>query len=460
MAVMASPRTRRVAQIAKPLLAFVLFVLTGEVGLRLMFPGGGRYTPGAPGGRNFEHLTVHDQQRGRLSYGEKRPGVPRIMIVGDSVTWGWGVRRWEDLWPEQLALRFEAAGRPHDLAVFAQAGRNIDAHVEYFRQWAEDIRPDVFIYQWYVNDLELKGERPSGVRWWHRLPWHGRMRASYLYDFLDNRLNMLLPPPDRTYVEYLLADFGPASAGWTEFERQFHELATRVSAYAPIRLLVLYPMVPFAGEYPLKAINDRMRRLAGAKTVSILPMSWIRHAGVVLPRPDAPAANVVRLPAGAAPRAVITRDGYFARDALEVVVRFASASAPAGTEVATLDALDEESGTVLASASIVSRQADSALQDARVLLDLPDGVDHHVRLAVGPASANEIDLASLDLVVDHGFEVLDLTDTLNTFDTHVSMFDAHPNARAHQMIAEEVFARVTEMEARGADPDTASTHRR
>jgi lysophospholipase L1-like esterase len=456
---MLSGRARRVAQALLPIFSLAIFVVTGEALLRVVFPGGGRYTPGAPGGRNFEHLTRHDQQRGRLDFGDKRPGVPRIMIVGDSITWGWGVRRWEDTWPEQLALQFEAAGRPHEVAVFAEAGRNIDAHVNHFRQWAADVKPDVFVYQWYVNDVELRGERPSGVRWWQRLPWHGAMRASYLYDFLDNRLNRLLPPSDRSYVEYLLSDFGPDSAGWTEFERQFHELATRVSAYAPIRLIVLYPMVPFTGDYPLKGIHDRIRQLAVAQTLTIPPMSWIRQAGTMVSRPDAPVADAVRLPAGAGPRVVETRDGYFARGALDVTVRFAS-PAPAGTAVATLDALDEASGAVLASAPVVSQQAGSALQDVRVRFDLPDGAGHYVRLAVGRVSRHHIDLASLDLAVDYGFEVLDPADPLNTFDTHVSMFDAHPNARAHRVIADHVFARVTEMEARGADQDAASTHQR
>jgi hypothetical protein len=37
-----------------------------------------------------------------------------------------------------------------------------------------------------------------------------------------------------------------------------------------------------------------------------------------------------------------------------------------------------------------------------------------------------------------GLYVLDLSDRMNTFDTHVSVFDAHPNERAHQVMAEEL----------------------
>ena len=42
--------------------------------------------------------------------------------------------------------------------------------------------------------------------------------------------------------------------------------------------------------------------------------------------------------------------------------------------------------------------------------------------------------------VDYGFTVVDLTERLNSFNTHASMFDAHPNERAHAVMAQEVQA--------------------
>jgi hypothetical protein len=57
-----------------------------------------------------------------------------------------------------------------------------------------------------------------------------------------------------------------------------------------------------------------------------------------------------------------------------------------------------------------------------------------------------VDLASIDLGVNYGFEVVDLTETMNAFDTHVSIFDAHPNRRAHRVIAERLFEELTKLE--------------
>ncbi|MCA1585665.1 MAG: hypothetical protein LC791_13165 [Acidobacteria bacterium] len=434
-------------RLALPLLSALIFFATGEAALRAIYRGGGRLTLGAPGGGLFEHLTVHDQQRGRLEWGEKTAGVPRVMILGDSITWGTGIRQWQDTWPEQLARQLEAAGRPHQFAVLSLPGREIDAHIAQFASWAHEVQPDVLVYQWYVNDIEIVEHRPSTERRWHRLPWHGSLlRTSYLYYFLDNRLQRLLRPPERSYVEYILTDFIPGSVEWTEFERDFHGLATRAREVAPVRLLLLYPQVPFTGPYPLQSIHDRMKALAAARTISIPPIAWRREVGAIVARPDAPWKQAVRLPAHAGRTAVVTH-AYYTRRALDLTVTFAAEALDPGAVVATVSAIDPITHATVVSAPLVA-QSSRGLQTARLHLGFPDNEGREVQVAVG-ATAEDVEVASIDLEVDYGFHVLDLTDTMNTFDTHVSVFDAHPNAQAHKVVAQRVAAELTRLESAG-----------
>ena len=91
------------------LIAAGLFLATGEAALRFLYRDEGRRTLGGPGGRSFEHLTVgREQLRGRRDTGPRRDGVPRLMVIGDSITYGQGVRDWRDTWPELLVARLEA----------------------------------------------------------------------------------------------------------------------------------------------------------------------------------------------------------------------------------------------------------------------------------------------------------------------------------------------------------------
>src|SRR5688572_14352063 len=122
--------------------SFAIFIATGEIGLRVIYRDAGKRTLGGPGGRGFEHLTLHDDRRGRFDVGAKNPQKPRILILGDSITWGQGVRDWQDVWPEQLALALEHAGMAHEMAVLAMPGRDISAHVEQMDQWVSTIKPD------------------------------------------------------------------------------------------------------------------------------------------------------------------------------------------------------------------------------------------------------------------------------------------------------------------------------
>lgn len=433
-------------RLALPLFSALIFFGTGEAALRLVYRGGGRLTLGAPGGGLFEHLTVHDQQRGRLEWGEKPAGVPRVMILGDSITWGTGVRHWEDTWPEQLAHQLEDAGRPHQFAVLSLPGREIDAHIVQFASWAHEVQPDVLIYQWYVNDIEIIEHRPSTERAWHRLPWHGSLRGtSYLYYFLDNRLQTLLRPPERSYVDYILTDFIPGSVEWTEFERDFHGLATRAREAAPLRLLLLYPQVPFKGTYPLQSVHDRMRTLAAARTISIPPVAWRREVGAIVARPDSRWKQVVRLPARAGSTAIVTH-AYYARNALDLTVTFAGETLAPGVAIATVLAIDPNTHATVGSAPLVAESGARGVQSARVHLAFPDDEGREMQLAIGDTTT-EVDVASIDVKVDYGFHVLDLTDTLNTFDTHVSVFDAHPNPQAHKVVAQSVAAELTRLES-------------
>lgn len=448
---MPSTVTGRLLRFALPLVSAIIFIGTGEIALRLIYPGGGRYTLGAPGYPKFEYINVEDEQRGRLDYGPKTPGVPRVMVLGDSITWGTGVRQWQDTWPEQLALQLESSGRPHQFAVLSLPGRELDQHLVQYKLWADDVRPNVLIYQWYVNDIEIFKHRPEVVRSWQRLPWHNALkRHSYLYYFLDNRLHQLLPSPERSYDEYILQDFIPGSFEWTEYERQFQGLAMRAREHTPLRLLVLYPQVPFTPPYPLQSIHDRMKALASATSISIPPVAWVRNTGTLVPKPDARWKVALRLPAHAGRASVLTH-AYYARKSLDVAVTF-SGNVPHGEIAATVEAIDAETGETLASAPLPADDAPGELWTSRFTLTLPDDVGRDVKIGIGETAA-DLDLASIDLGVDFGFHVLDLTEALNTFDTHVSIFDAHPNPRAHKVVAEAVGRELERLER-----STAAAH--
>ena len=230
------------------------------------------------------------------------------MAMGDSITYGLGVHDWRETWPEVLATRLEREGQPHELAVFAEPGRDIKDHLQQLERWGSVVNPDVLIYQWYVNDIEVMSPfRPDRTRRWQQWAGHEWLRqTSYLYYFLDHRAGALLPSPGRSYVDYILQDLRPGTPEWAEFERYFHAFAVRVATIAKRRILLLYPQVPFKDRYPLQPLTDLMRTVAGPHTLAIPLAAWIRSGGVIENDTAAPFAVALRVPAG--PPATAPRD--------------------------------------------------------------------------------------------------------------------------------------------------------
>jgi hypothetical protein len=435
--------TRPSAVLARALLIGVgvlLFIIVGEIALRVVFRDAGKATLGGPGGRDFDHETIDGERRGRLDTGPKTPGVPRVMVIGDSITYGLGVHDWRDTWPELLARSLEDAGRPHQFAVLAEPGNDMPQLLKTMRGWVRRVQPDVLIYQWYVNDIEAMSHRPSIEQPWQRLPWHTALQSSsYLYYVLDRRLAQLLTRPEQSYVAYLRNEFRPGSLEWTEFEREFHEFGM-LAQVARRRMLMLYPQVPFRDEYPLQILHDRMRHLAGPHELEIPPMAWTRTGGTLVNLDGSRWGQAVRALPDAGILTVQTSDYLLAPGTLDVVLTIADA--PPDEPLGVLEIVDLANRAVVTSAAVPGGGGEKVAKH-RIRLTLPGDRVRRVVMRLTSSRPDNWALANIAVPLDYGFEVIDLTQTLNTFDTHASTFDAHPNERAHQTMAAAVFAALS-----------------
>ena len=362
-------------------------------------------------------------------------------MVGDSISWGLGVRDWSAVWTERLAQALERRGGPLEMAVLADQGRDMWQHLAALEEWGSRVHPDVLIYQWHVNDVEVVGHRPQFQRAWQRWSQHDRLRKfSYLYYFVDHMASSWLPQTERSYVDYMLQDFRPGSYEWAEFERAFHSFATRAGEIAPTRLIVLYPQVPFRGPYHLQPIHDRMPTLAGPHQLAIPPAAWVRLVGTMEPRSDAAWQQVVHVPAGVAGAVIETRDYYVRQGVLDVELRLACDSPSSEPAVLAVEAVDNVTNQVVGRGNAAVDMQARGWQRLPVKIDVRGADGHSVRVRLVSPGALGFSLASIDIPVDYGFTVVDLTEPLNTFNTHASMFDAHPNERAHAVMAQEVLA--------------------
>lgn len=421
------------------LISLALCLAVGEIALRIYFHGGGVRTLGGPGGGDFETLMRKGRYRATVADWPKEPGFQRLMIQGDSISWGLGVRDWKHIYANLLLDRLNRDGAKFELALIADPGREIDGHLQALRRFAPVVRPDLIVYQWYVNDIELTGRRPDSTRAWQRWRGHATLKSwSYLYYFLDWRFSTLLPAPVRSYTQYLLEDYVEGGQPWSDFLAFFHSWAVNAAVAAPRRILMLYPTLPFSGTYPLQAINDRMEALAGPHTYRIPVWTLPRLAGNSVDDADSTYGDVRRLRAGEPGGWLFSGRGIaMARGTYVATVRVRLDENATG-RLGRLDVVCGEGKHVIGQLDLDagSFQTPGQWRDVSLLFEVDEPIVQDLEFRFEAEAGAPVSFDTISVDVDYGLEVVDPIDRLKVIDTRASIFDAHPNEHAHRILAD------------------------
>jgi GDSL-like Lipase/Acylhydrolase family len=161
---------------------------------------------------------------------ERTPDTPRIVMLGDSFTEGWGVA-FADTFSKQVERLFAQGGINAEVINTGVGNWNTVDEVEYFLTEGYKYRPDVVVLNFFVNDAEpVPSDKPPGFL----------MRHCYSCVFLTGRIDTLLRQIShrRDWAEYYLGLFGHGKArGWLDAKAYLRRLADYCKSHG-IRLLV------------------------------------------------------------------------------------------------------------------------------------------------------------------------------------------------------------------------------
>ena len=313
------------------------------------------------------------------------------------------------------------------------------------------LQPDILIYEWYINDLEINKEnRPDSnpgyrLRFWQGFPTHQfLMRRSYLYYFLNYKLDTILPPLNRTYTQYYLEDYDEKTPGWFLFRLTFHDWATLAKCYSKKRILLLYPCLPYKGEYPFKPINDRMKRISSPNMLTF-PAAWTsKGRGEDVRDPSSYLGRALYVTQEKTPvgNIISTPKVYLEKGKHQVMFRLRGS---------LLDKKPMINIKVMAGDHLLSEKKPTKKDfkkngdwyDIMLSFFMNKPLNEQVQFQVDYLGQGNLWFDYIQLPVDYGIEVVDLLPYLKNIKTWCSPFDAHPNIKTHQIMAEQLFRSIT-----------------
>ncbi len=188
---------------------------------------------------------------------EKPPGRLRIMMLGDSITFGWGADQ-EQTVSALLKRAWRAAGRNVDVINTGVGNYNTVMQVQFFLKNGYRFKPDVAILNYFINDAEPVPR--------YDYSWLERISAAYV--FYGSRLDAIKRTAGlgeqtdwKRYYEGLY-DEARNPGGWRAAEQAIRKLAAHARDNGIRLLIVNYPEIRELKPYPFAAVNRRLEALA------------------------------------------------------------------------------------------------------------------------------------------------------------------------------------------------------
>ncbi len=197
---------------------------------------------------------------------EKDPGVLRVLVLGDSITFGWGADL-EDTYSKVLErkLNEEAGAEGTQFEVISSGVGNYNSvmEVSYLAERGLQLDPDVVILGFFLNDAEPLPTPTKGFLAEH----------SYLYVFaaagFDAVSRQFFGRGD--WRDYYSSLYDESNPGWVDCQTALRELSTICQERDIPLLVMLIPELHQLGEdYPFADVHQKVATIFDEQPVEVL----------------------------------------------------------------------------------------------------------------------------------------------------------------------------------------------
>jgi lysophospholipase L1-like esterase len=221
----------------------------------------------------FGFRTVHQTM-------SRTPGVPRILALGDSYTWGEKIPSTDSIWPSLLEaeLRRLSPGRPTEVVNISRAGWSTADEARALERIGWQFQPDRLLIQFYLNDHDPPVGDPKFMRRLGKPPAvlkGGALQSSALANLL--RVKYWETLGQSALHANLIENYEDGSPGWRRVSGGLRQIAASARAHGVPATLVLFTAFPpghwTPGSYPYRQLHRKVARRAEAEGMEVLDLT-------------------------------------------------------------------------------------------------------------------------------------------------------------------------------------------
>ena len=181
---------------------------------------------------------------------EPTPGVRRLIVLGDSLTFGWGVEE-PDTYSRVLERMLNGSGRRYEVINAGVGNYNTSQEVAWFAERGLAYKPDEVVLGFYINDAEPTPRRSES---WLAARSYGYVVLASAWDALQRAMGM-----KEGFVEYYAQLYRDENPGWQASQKALDLLIeTCRSRGIGLRIVLLPELHHVDDSYPFRFVHERV----------------------------------------------------------------------------------------------------------------------------------------------------------------------------------------------------------
>ena len=197
-------------------------------------------------------INSHGQRNKEVSI-EKPSGITRIMMLGDSLTFGWGVSA-EETVSAQLENLLNKNDKRFEVINTGIGNTNTEMQVASFLDKGILFSPDIVVLNYFINDAESTPRPTKNIL----------MKYSAAYVFFSLRLGSIsrLFFGGKQWQEYYTDLYDENFEGWRRTKASISKLVEYCRLNSIKLVIVSYPELHKLDPYPFELVNNKLGDIA------------------------------------------------------------------------------------------------------------------------------------------------------------------------------------------------------